>query len=131
MKKYLKTLFIFPIILQLITTALLLRFEESPISHAAITAFFLATIPAFLIASFVTKYRYTRYNIASIVLSSSLIAFFYCNITSYLYLALVNEEAEFGQWFLLDGFIVGLLNTCGIVIYTLFVLPWFLPKDKS
>lgn len=131
MKANLKTLIFFPLILQLISTALLLCFEETAVCTAALTAFFMATVPTFLIALFAIKYRYTRHHIASIVVASALIAFFYCNISSYIYLALVNDTEKFTQWFLLDGFIVGLLNACGVVLYALFVLPWLLPKTRG
>ena len=56
MKSYLKTLIFFPLILQVIVTALLIWFDDDssgvivPFSSYALTAFLLATIPAFLTA---------------------------------------------------------------------------------
>ena len=56
MKSYLKTLIFFPLILQVIVTALLIWFDDDSsgvivsFSSYALTAFLLATIPAFLTA---------------------------------------------------------------------------------
>ena len=103
MKPYLKTLIFFPLILQVIVTALLIWFDDDSsgvivtFSSYALTAFLLATIPAFLTALLAAKFRYTCYNIASIVLVSSIISFVYCNMASYFYLLLLDEqETSFG-----------------------------------
>ncbi|SPX41507.1 Uncharacterised protein [Haemophilus influenzae] len=69
-------------------------------------AFLLAAIPAFLTALLAAKFRYTRYNIASIVLVSSIISFVYCNMASYFYLLLLGEQdTSFWGW-LTEGGIV-------------------------
>ena len=134
MKSYLKTLIFFPLILQVIVTALLIWFDDDssgvivPFSSYALTAFLLATIPAFLTALLAVKFRYTRYNIASIVLVSSIISFVYCNMASYFYLLLLGEQ-ETSFWE--GGLSLGLISTCGMVFYALFVMPWLLPKTRE
>ena len=134
MKSYLKTLIFFPLILQVIVTALLIWFDDDssgvivPFSSYALTAFLLATIPAFLTALLAAKFRYTRYNIASIVLVSSFISFVYCNMASYFYLLLLGEQ-ETSFWE--GGLSLGLISTCGMVFYALFVMPWLLPKTRE
>lgn len=112
MKSYLKTLIFFPLILQIIVTALLIWFDDGssgvivPFSSYAITAFLLATIPAFLTALLAAKFRYTRYNIASIVLVSSIISFVYCNMASYFYLLLLGEQdTSFWGWLIEAGIV--------------------------
>lgn len=136
MKPYLNALILFPLILQGLVTALFwllgADLEPTPFSRYFTVAFFLATIPAFLIALVAARFRYTRYNIAAIVLCSSLISFFYCNIASYFYLLIMAEqEASFWQWLTEGGLTLGILSACGMVFYALFVLPWLLPKTKS
>ncbi|MCK9110252.1 hypothetical protein MZA89_05935 [Haemophilus influenzae] len=138
MKSYLKTLIFFPLILQIIVTALLIWFDDDssgvivPFSSYALTAFLLATIPAFLTALLAAKFRYTRYNIASIVLVSSIISFVYCNMASYFYLLLLGEqESSFWEWVTNGGLSLGLVSTCGMVFYALFVMPWLLPKTRE
>lgn len=138
MKFYLKTLIFFPLILQVIVTALLIWFDDDssgvivPFSSYALTAFLLATIPAFLTALLAAKFRYTRYNIASIVLVSSIISFVYCNMASYFYLLLLGkQESSFWQWITEGGLSLGLVSTCGMVFYALFVMPWLLPKTRE
>ncbi|WP_226691762.1 MULTISPECIES: hypothetical protein [Rodentibacter] len=136
MKPYLKTLILFPLILQLLATALLwfldADFDAVPFSRYLLTTFFLATIPAFLIALVAMKFRYVRHNIAAIVLCSSLITFCYCNVASYFYLLVMSEEEPtFWQWMSEGGLSLGLLSTCGMIFYSLFVIPWLLPKEKS
>ena len=112
MKSYLKTLIFFPLILQIIVTALLIWFDDDssgiivPFSSYALTAFLLATIPAFLTALLAVKFRYTRYNIASIVFVSSIISFVYCNMASYFYLLLLGEQ---------ETSFLGLVNRRGII----------------
>lgn len=135
MKSYLKTLILFPLILQVIATALLWFLDadlnELPFANYVITAFFLATVPAFFIALFATKFRYVRHNIAAIMLCSSLIAIVYCNIASYFYLLIMSEEdPTLWQWFSEGGLALGLLSACGMVFYSLFVMPWLLPKER-
>lgn len=138
MKSYLKTLIFFPLILQVIVTALLIWFDDDssgvivPFSRYVLTIFLLATIPAFLTALLAAKFRYTRYNIASIVLVSSIISFVYCNMASYFYLLLLGEqEASFWEWMTGGGLSLGLVSTCGMVFYALFVMPWLLPKTRE
>ncbi|WP_298669364.1 hypothetical protein, partial [uncultured Haemophilus sp.] len=118
MKSYLKTLIFFPLILQIIVTALLIWFDDDssgvivPFSSYALTAFLLATIPAFLTALLAAKFCYTRYNIASIVLVSSIISFVYCNMASYFYLLLLGEqETSFWGWLTEGGLSLGLIST--------------------
>lgn len=135
MKSYLKTLILFPLILQAITTALLWFLDRDlnplPFANYLITAFFLATIPAFFIALLAAKFCYVRHNIATIVLCSTLISIFYCNIASYFYLLIMSEEEPtIWQWFSEGGLALGLLGACGIVFYSLFVMPWLLPKER-
>lgn len=61
MKSYLKTLIFFPLILQIVVTALLIWFDDDssgvivPFSSYALTAFLLATIPAFFNRTFSRK----------------------------------------------------------------------------
>lgn len=136
MKPYLKALILFPLILQGLVTALFWfldwDLEPTPFSRYLLVAFFLATVPAFLIALVATKFRYIRHNIAAIVLCSSLISFFYCNVASYFYLLIMSEqEASFWQWLTEGGLTLGILSACCMVFYALFVLPWLLPKTKS
>ncbi len=138
MKPYLKTLIFFPLILQVIVTALLIWFDDDSsgvivtFSSYALTAFLIATIPAFLTALLAAKFRYTRYNIASIVLVSSIISFVYCNMASYFYLLLLGEqETSFWGWLTEGGLSLGLISTCGMVFYALFVMPWLLPKTRE
>lgn len=138
MKSYLKTLIFFPLILQIIVTALLVWLDDNsdgssiPFSHYVLTAFFLTTIPAFLTALLAAKFRYARYHIASIVLISSIIAFVYCNMASYLYLMIQGEQnSSFWHWVTGGGLSLGLISTCGMVFYALFVMPWLLPKERS
>ncbi|OOF36777.1 hypothetical protein [Rodentibacter heidelbergensis] len=136
MKPYFRTLILFPLILQGLATALFWflgwDLEPVPFYRYLTVAFFLATIPAFLIAFVATTFRYVRHNIVSIVLCSSLISFFYCNIASYFYLFMMNEtEASIWEWVIQDGLVLGLLGMCGMVFYSLFVLPFLLPKTKS
>lgn len=136
MKAYLKTLIFFPLILQVLTTALLYFLDRDlndiPFSHYLSTAFFLATIPAFLTALLAAKFRYVRHNVASIVLASSLISVIYCNLASYFYLLVVSEEEPtFWQWITEGGLGLGFLGACGIVFYALFVMPWLLPKTRN
>ncbi|AAC22219.1 predicted coding region HI0559.1 [Haemophilus influenzae Rd KW20] len=115
MKSYLKTLIFFPLILQIVVTALLIWFDDDssgvivPFSSYALTAFLLAAIPAFLTALLAAKFRYTRYNIASIVLVSSIISFVYCNMASYFYLLLLGEQdTSFWGWLTEGGLSLGL-----------------------
>lgn len=136
MKRYRKALILFPLISQGLVTALFwflgADLEPTPFSRYVIAAFFLATIPAFLIALVATRFRYIRHNIAAIVLCSSLISFFYCNVASYFYLLFMSEQdASFWQWITDGGLTLGILSACCMVFYALFVLPWLLPKTKS
>lgn len=138
MRSYLKTLIFFPLILQVIVTALLVGLDDNsdglaiPFSHYVLTAFFLATIPAFLTALLAAKFRYARYHIASIVLISSLIALVYCNLASYLYFILQGEQdSSFWHWISGGGLSLGLISACGMVFYALFVMPWLLPKERG
>ncbi|OOF58570.1 hypothetical protein [Rodentibacter myodis] len=136
MKPYLKTLILFPLMLQVLATALFgfldADLSPMPFSRYVVTAFFLATIPAFLIALIATRFGYVRHNIAAIVLCSSLVAFCYCNIAAYFYLLVMSEETpSFWQWITEGGLSLGLLSVCGMVFYSLFVIPWLLPKEKS
>lgn len=136
MKAYLKTLILFPLLLQILATALLyfLDFDLDgivPFSRYLMTAFFFATLPAFFIACVAAKFRYVRHNIAAIVLSSSLIMLFYGNFVSYCYLLIFSdEEISFWQWLVEGGLALGLISLCSVVFYSLFVLPWLLPKAK-
>ena len=122
MKSYLKTLIFFPLILQIVVTALLIWFDDDssgvivPFSSYALTAFLLATIPAFLTALLAAKFRYTRYNIASIVLVSSIISFVYCNMASY-FLFVITRRTRHFLLGLVDrrGLSLGLISTCGMV----------------
>ena len=94
--------------------------------------FFLLQFPHFLTALLAAKFRYTRYNIASIVLVSSIISFVYCHMASYFYLLLLGEqETSFWGWLTEGGLSLGLISTCGMVFYALFVMPWLLPKTRE
>ncbi|WP_288065060.1 hypothetical protein [Rodentibacter caecimuris] len=136
MKPYLNALILFPLILQGLVTALFWflnwDFEPTPFTRYLMVAFFLTTIPAFLIALVAARFHYIRHNIAAIVLCSSLISFFYCNVASYFYLLFMGkQDASFWQWLTEGGLTLGILSACCMVFYTLFVLPWLLPKTKS
>ncbi|OOF45198.1 hypothetical protein BKK51_07145 [Rodentibacter trehalosifermentans] len=136
MKPYRKALILFPLILQGLATALFWFLDwdldvSIPFSHYLFIAFILATIPAFLIALVATKYRYVRYNILSIVLCSSLIGFFYFYFIAYLLVVIKEPDISIWTWLIKDGLVLGLLNMFGMVFYSLFVLPFLLPKTKS
>ena len=136
MKAYLKALILFPFIVQVSATALLYFLDADlnalPFRNYFIGAFFFATVPAFLIVLFAAKFRYVRHNITSVVLATSLISICYCNLASYFYLLVANEnEPTFWQWISEGGLALGLLGVCGMLFYALFVMPWLLPKDRS
>lgn len=136
MKSYIKTLILFPLILQLLATLALWTLgrdldDDPSLHHYALTAFILATIPAFLTALLAAKFRYLRHHIAAIVMVSAFIAFFYCNIASYFLLIFMdNAEGTFWQWMTGGGLSLGLISTCAMTFYALFVMPWLLPKSR-
>lgn len=137
MRPYLKTLILFPLILLFLAAALLWGLDDASDGLALSatpyfsTAFFFAALPAFLIALLAAKFRYARYHIASIVLISALIGLIYCNLASYFYLLLQGtQDSTFWQWLSGGGLSLGLISACGLVFYSLFVLPWLLPKTR-
>ncbi|VEH64893.1 transmembrane protein [Rodentibacter pneumotropicus] len=102
MKPYLKALILFPLILQGLVTALFWflnwDFEPTPFTRYLMVAFFLTTIPAFLIALVAARFRYIRHNIAAIVLCSSLISFFIVMSRPIsIYCLWVNRTLHFGN----------------------------------
>ncbi len=138
MKSYLKTLIFFPMILQIVVTALLIWFDDDssgvivPFSGYALTAFSSCHHSRIFNRTFSRKFRYIRYNIASIVGVSSIISFVYCNMASYFYLLLLGEQdTSFWGWLTEGGLSLRLISTCGMVFYALFVMPWLLPKTRE
>jgi len=97
--------------------------------HMYVT-FFVATIPAFLIALWAKAYRYIRYNVFAIVLISAIIAFCYSNVAGFVYMTLFEKTMTFGIWLRSGALDVALLFSCGMALYSVLTLPLLLPKER-
>ena len=134
---YLKALIIFPLIMQILGTIIAVCISDNTdemfgvvdlvLFHMYVT-FFVATIPAFLIALWAKAYRYIRYNVFAIVLISAIIAFCYSNVAGFVYMTLFEKTMTFGIWLRSGALDVALLFSCGMALYSVLTLPLLLPK---
>ncbi|RDE94801.1 hypothetical protein DPW03_08730 [Aggregatibacter aphrophilus] len=136
---YLKALIIFPLIMQILGTIIAVCISDNTdemfgvvdlvLFHMYVT-FFVATIPAFLIALWAKAYRYIRYNVFAIVLISAIIAFCYSNVAGFVYMTLFEKTMTFGIWLRSGALDVALLFSCGMALYSVLILPLLLPKER-
>ena len=136
---YLKALIIFPLIMQIMGTIIAVCISDNTdemfgvvdlvLFHMYVT-FFVATIPAFLIALWAKAYRYIRYNVFAIVLISAIIAFCYSNVAGFVYMTLFEKTMTFGIWLRSGALDVALLFSCGMALYSVLTLPLLLPKER-
>lgn len=136
---YLKALIIFPLIMQILGTIIAVCISDNTdemfgvvdlvLFHMYVT-FFVATIPAFLIALWAKAYRYIRYNVFAIVLISAIIAFCYSNLAGFVYMTLFEKTMTFGIWLRSGALDVALLFSCGMALYSVLTLPLLLPKER-
>ena len=136
---YLKALIIFPLIMQILGTIIAICIGDNTdemfgvvdlvLFHMYVT-FFVATIPAFLIALWAKAYRYIRYNVFAIVLISAIIAFCYSNVAGFVYMTLFEKTMTFGIWLRSGALDVALLFSCGMALYSVLTLPLLLPKER-
>ena len=136
---YLKALIIFPLIMQILGTIIAVCISDNTdemfgvvdlvLFHMYVT-FFVATIPAFLIALWAKAYRYIRYNVFAIVLISAIIAFCYSNVAGFVYMTLFEKTMTFGIWLRSGALDVALLFSCGMALYSVLTLPLLLPKER-
>lgn len=136
---YLKALIIFPLIMQILGTIIAVCISDNTdemfgvvdlvLFHMYVT-FFVATIPAFLIALWAKAYRYIRYNVFAIVLISAIIAFCYSNVAGFVYMTLFEKTMTFGIWLRSGALDVALLFSCGMALYSILTLPLLLPKER-
>ena len=136
---YLKALIIFPLIVQILGTIIAVCISDNTdemfgvvdlvLFHMYVT-FFVATIPAFLIALWAKAYRYIRYNVLAIVLISAIIAFCYSNVAGFVYMMLFEKTMTFGIWLRSGALDVALLLSCGMALYSVLTLPLLLPKER-
>ena len=136
---YLKALIIFPLIMQILGTIIAVCISDNTdemfgvvdlvLFHMYVT-FFVATIPAFLIALWAKAYRYIRYNVFAIVLISAIIAFCYSNVAGFIYMMLFEKTMTFGIWLRSGALDVALLLSCGMALYSVLTLPLLLPKER-
>lgn len=136
---YLKALIIFPLIMQILGTIIAVCISDNTdemfgvvdlvLFHMYVT-FFVATIPAFLIALWAKAYHYIRYNVFAIVLISAIIAFCYSNVAGFVYMTLFEKTMTFGIWLRSGALDVALLFSCGMALYSVLTLPLLLPKER-
>lgn len=136
---YLKALIIFPLIMQILGTIIAVCISDNTdemfgvvdlvLFHMYVT-FFVATIPAFLIALWAKAYRYIRYNVFAIVLISAIIAFCYSNVAGFVYMTFFEKTMTFGIWLRSGALDVALLFSCGMALYSVLTLPLLLPKER-
>ena len=136
---YLKALIIFPLIMQILGTIIAVCISDNTDEMFGIVdlvlfymyaTFFVATIPAFLIALWAKAYRYIRYNVFAIVLISAIIAFCYSNVAGFVYMTLFEKTMTFGIWLRSGALVVALLFSCGMALYSVLTLPLLLPKER-
>ena len=136
---YLKAFIVFPFILQILGMIIGFCLNDNIDETFTVTdlivfyfssTFFIATIPAFLIALWAKAYRYTRYNVFAIVLISAIIAFCYSNVAGYIYMILFETSMTFGTWLYSGALDVALLFSCGMALYSVLTLPLLLPKER-
>jgi len=125
---YLKALIIFPLIMQILGTIIAICIGDNTDEMFGIVdlvlfymyaTFFVATIPAFLIALWAKAYRYIRYNVLAIVL-----------ISAFIYMMLFEKTMTFGIWLRSGALDVALLLSCGMALYSVLTLPLLLPKER-
>ena len=136
---YLKALIIFPLIMQILGTIIAVCISDNTDEMFGVVdlalfpmyvTFFVATIPAFLIALWAKAYRYIRYNVFAIVLISAIIAFCYSNVAGFVYMTLFEKTMTFGIWLRSGALDVALLFSCGMALYSVLTLPLLLPKER-
>ena len=142
---YKKALIGFPLITFLIAFALFYFFSSEPMGegeyigpapntgayfyNCAKGALWLGAIPTFLVVIWATKHRFLRHQIASIVLITILISLIYFHIANVIFAIFINGQSV-GDYFS-HYFDLGLLFAVGMALYSIFVLPFLLPKAQQ
>ena len=140
---YKKALFGFPLITFLIAFVLFYFFSAEPIGEAenigltpntgaylincAKDALWFGAIPALIISLWATRFNYFRHQLASIVLITAIVAFVYFHLFNVVFYAIVRGESYL-QHLLNGGIEISLLFTLAGALYSIFVLPFLLPK---